>query len=92
MTVYHGILYRGVLTKPAVLTCTSVQVTCDRYGIDRYRCGVTQSHPRCDPCYTLVVGLRWCYEHFHQVHFPALLRQLCHLRHLRLRLHLYLYS
>ena len=43
----------GVEKKPMVLTCTCVQVTCDRYGIDRYRCGVMKSHLQCDPCYTL---------------------------------------
>jgi len=31
-----------------VLTCTCITCTCDRYSM-------TQSHPQCDPCYTLVI-------------------------------------
>lgn len=30
-----------------------------RYGIGRYRCGVTQSHPQCDLCYTLSAEDPW---------------------------------
>ena len=50
--VYRGV-YCGVWARPAGFTCTCVQVTCIGYGIAGDRYGVTKSHLRCDPCYTL---------------------------------------
>src|ERR1700678_3536439 len=46
-------VYRGDKAKPSVQTCTCVHRTCNRYGVTGDRYGVRQSHPRCDPCYTL---------------------------------------
>src|SRR5271168_4161079 len=46
-------VYRGDEAKPSVQTCTCVHRTCHRYGVTGDRYGVRQSHPRCDPCYTL---------------------------------------
>src|ERR1700678_2014992 len=46
-------VYRGDEAKPSVQTCTCVHRTCNRYGVTGDRYGVGQSHPRCDPCYTL---------------------------------------
>src|ERR1700678_3265359 len=46
-------VYRGDEAKPSVQTCTCVHRTCNRYGVTGDRYGVRQSHPRCDPCYTL---------------------------------------
>src|ERR1700678_4207007 len=50
-------VYRGDEAKPSVQTCTCVHRTCNVYGVTGDRYGVGQSHPRCDPCYTLVPGL-----------------------------------
>src|ERR1700678_2705413 len=47
-------VYRGDEAKPSVQTCTCVHRTCNRYGVTGDRYGVGQSHPRCDPCYTLL--------------------------------------
>src|SRR5271168_2779751 len=52
-------VYRGDEAKPSVQTCTCVHRTCNGYGVTGDRYGVGQSHPRCDPCYTLAVGRRW---------------------------------
>src|SRR5271168_3983188 len=46
-------VYRGDEAKPSVQTCTCVHRTCNGYGVTGDRYGVGQSHPRCDPCYTL---------------------------------------
>src|ERR1700678_4575677 len=46
-------VYRGDEAKPSVQTCTCVHRTCNRYSVTGDRYGVGQSHPRCDPCYTL---------------------------------------
>src|ERR1700678_627783 len=48
-------VYRGDEAKPSVQTCTCVHRTCNRYGVTGDRYGVRQSHPWCDPCYTLVI-------------------------------------
>ena len=44
----------GVQAKPAVSTCTRIQVTCDGCSVTGEGCGMTKSHPQCDPCHTLV--------------------------------------
>src|SRR5271168_3741939 len=46
-------VYRGDKAKPSVQTCTCVHRTCNGYGVTGDRYGVGQSHPWCDPCYTL---------------------------------------
>src|SRR5271168_2307808 len=48
-------VYRGDEAKPSVQTCTCVHRTCNGYGVTGDRYGVGQSHPRCDPCYTLII-------------------------------------
>src|ERR1700678_1140805 len=48
-------VYRGDEAKPSVQTCTCVHRTCNGCGVTGDRYGVVQSHPRCDPCYTLGV-------------------------------------
>src|SRR5271168_3152843 len=50
-------VYRGDEAKPSVQTCTCVHCTCNRYGVTGDRYGVRQSHPWCDPCYTLHTSL-----------------------------------
>jgi len=46
-------VHHGVRAKTVGQTRTCVTCTCDRCGVTGGRYGVTQSHPRCDPCYTL---------------------------------------
>src|SRR6202522_3655341 len=54
-------VYRGDGANRSVQTAacvhrTCVHRTCNRYGVTGDRYGVGQSHPRCDPCYTLIAG------------------------------------
>ena len=46
-------VHRGVRAKTAGQTRTCM--TCDGCGVKGGGYGVTQSHPRCDPCYTLAM-------------------------------------
>ena len=43
---------------PMSHTSTFAQVYRDRYGITGDRYGVTECHPRCDPCHTLNMSRR----------------------------------
>src|SRR5271168_3033327 len=58
-------VYRGDEAKPSVQTCTCVHRTCNGYGVTGDRYGVGQSHPRCDPCYTLCTGRGYCQAYLH---------------------------
>jgi hypothetical protein len=46
-------VHRGVRAKTTGQTCTRITCTCDGCGVTGGGYGVTQSQPRCDPCYTL---------------------------------------
>jgi hypothetical protein len=48
-----GIGIPRCLSHAVVYTRTFVHCTCNGYGMTGDRCGVTLSHLRCDPCYTL---------------------------------------
>jgi hypothetical protein len=57
----HGTMvsHRSIGLKTVGFTCTCITHTCGGYGVTGDRYSVTQSHPRCDPCYTLST-CSWC--------------------------------
>jgi hypothetical protein len=63
--VYHGVNILRFMIENRGFHLHPLTCTCDRYGVTGDRYGVTQSHPRCDLCYTLVMMTTWSFAVAH---------------------------